>query len=86
MHTTDGTYDYHLTSEEWLRRCQRAFVSRKALTIARDSLPFVARHPVQATQMLLCLLWSQSWNWQFRSNNPPTRLLRQTWTWKPTPA
>jgi hypothetical protein len=57
-------------------------VSRKAFTIARDSLPFVARHPVQATQMLLCLLWSQSWNWQFRSDNPPTRLLRQTWAWR----
>jgi cyclopropane fatty-acyl-phospholipid synthase-like methyltransferase len=82
LHTTDGTYDYHLTSEEWLRRCQQAFLSSKFWPIARDSLPFVARHPVQAAQMLLCLLWSQSWNWQFRSENPPTRLLRQTWAWR----
>ena len=80
-HTTDGTHDYHLTSEEWLRRCQQAFTSRKFWTIARDSLPFVTRHPIQATHMLLCLLWSQSWNWQFRSADPPTRLLRQTWAW-----
>ena len=82
IHTTDGTYDYHLTSEEWLRRCRQAFLSSKFWPIAKDSLPFVARHPVQAAHMLLCLLWSQSWNWQFRSEDPPTRLLRQTWQWR----
>jgi cyclopropane fatty-acyl-phospholipid synthase-like methyltransferase len=86
VHTTDGTHDYHLTSEEWLRRCQQAFTSRKVWSIARDSLPFVARHPIQATHMLLCMLWSQSWNWQFRTANPPTRLLRQTWDWRPAAA
>jgi len=81
VNMTDGTFDYHLTSEEWLRRCQQAFLSRKFWPIARDSLPFVVRHPVQATTMLLCMLWSQSWNWQFRTDNPPTRLLRHTWAW-----
>jgi cyclopropane-fatty-acyl-phospholipid synthase len=82
VHTTDGTFDYHLTSEEWIRRCQRAFTSRTVWSIASDSLPFAARHPVQAAHMLLCLLWSQSWNWQFRTADPPTRLLRQTWQWR----
>jgi cyclopropane fatty-acyl-phospholipid synthase-like methyltransferase len=82
VHTTDGTEDYHWTSEEWLRRCQQAFLSSKFWPIAMDSLPFVARHPVQATHMLLCLLWSQSWNWQFRTADPPTRLLRHTWEWR----
>ena len=85
VHTTDGTYDYHLTSEEWLRRCRRAFTSRQVWPIARDSLPFLARHPLQAAHMLLCLLWSQSWNWQFRGTSPPTRLLRQTWQWRAAP-
>ena len=82
VRTTDGTRDYCLTSEEWLRRCQRAFATRKVWPIARDSLPILAAHPVQSLQMLLCLLWSQSWNWQFRGDNPPTRLLRQTWSWR----
>lgn len=82
IHTTDGTYDYHLTSEEWLRRCRQAFLSSKFWPIAKDSLPFVTRHPIQTAHMLLCLLWSQSWNWQFRSADPPTRLLRQTWQWR----
>jgi hypothetical protein len=82
VRTTDGTRDYHLTSEEWLRRCQRAFTSPVVWPIARESLPFIAAHPIQASHMLLGLLWSQSWNWQFRGENPPTRLLRQTWSWR----
>jgi hypothetical protein len=83
IRTTDGTYDYHLTSEHWLQRCQLALTSRDIWPIARDSLPFVVQHPMQAANMLLCMLWSQSWNWQFRTHDPPTRLLRQTWQWLP---
>jgi hypothetical protein len=41
------------------------------------------RHPVQCLAMFVCMLGSQSWNWQFRGPNPPTRLLRHTWAWEP---
>jgi cyclopropane fatty-acyl-phospholipid synthase-like methyltransferase len=80
--TVDGTYDYHLTSEEWLRRvkseCRRI---RKLPRVLARATPFALRHPVQCATMLACMLTSQSWNWQFRSADPPTRLLRQTWTY-----
>jgi hypothetical protein len=28
------------------------------------------------------MLGSESWNWQFRGDDPPTRLLRQTWDYR----
>jgi cyclopropane fatty-acyl-phospholipid synthase-like methyltransferase len=77
--TLDGTYDYHLTSEEWLRRIHAVLPSWKGLKILAGSMPYAARHPWQYLIMLYCMLGSQSWNWQFRGPSPPTRLLRQTW-------
>lgn len=82
--TVDGTYDYHLTSEEWLRRIQRDLRSVKRFpAVFARSLPFLFKHPKQAATMLTCMLLTQSWNWQFRSANPPTKLLRQTWAYQP---
>ena len=75
----DGTEDYRLTSEEWLARVKRTLWSWKGLGIAMDCLPTLLRHPVQFPTMLICMLVGESWNWQFRPPNPPTRLLRQTW-------
>ncbi len=78
--TVDGTYDYHLTSEEWLRRVKaEARRLGKLPALVARSLPFLVRHPAQCATMLWCMLGSQSWNWQFRTSDPPTRLLRQTW-------
>ena len=76
----DGTDDYFLTSEAWLDRVKAEFrrVRRLPRIVAR-SLPFAVRHPAQCATMLICMLATQSWNWQFRSPNPPARLLRQTW-------
>jgi hypothetical protein len=45
-------------------------------------LPYGLRHPVQLITMLVCMLGSQSWNWQFRGPNPPTQLVRQTWAYE----
>lgn len=83
QHFTDGTWDYHLTSEEWLRRIKAVLPSWKGMKVVGSSLPFAARHPAQWANMLTCMLVSQSWNWQFRGENPPTRLLRQTWEYQP---
>lgn len=79
----DGTDDYRLTSEEWLRRVRRALRSPRAVPIALHSLPIVARKPRQLTTLLRGFLTSESWNWQFRGGSPPTRLLRQTWQYLP---
>jgi cyclopropane fatty-acyl-phospholipid synthase-like methyltransferase len=79
---TDGTYDYHLTSEEWLRRIQAILPTMKGLQLLGSSIPFALRHPIQFATMFACMLASQSWNWQFRGPNPPTRLIRQTWAYE----
>jgi cyclopropane-fatty-acyl-phospholipid synthase len=78
----DGTEDYRLTSEEWLRRARRALRSRRVAAVALRALPVVARSPQQFLTLLLGFFVSESWNWQFRPPGPPTRLLRQTWAYR----
>lgn len=72
----DGTHDYHLTSEYWLRRARwsMAFDPRAWWALGRAWL----REPSALVAMLRLQLWDQSWNWQFRPP-APTRLLRHTW-------
>jgi cyclopropane-fatty-acyl-phospholipid synthase len=81
IHQTDGTQDYHFTSEEWLRRMKAVLPTTKGLRLLAGSLPYAMRHPLQFATMFACMLGSQSWNWQFRGPNPPTRLIRQTWAY-----
>jgi len=78
----DGTEDYHLSSEEWLQQIRRALLSPRVVKIGLRSLPVFVRAPRQFLTLLLGFLSSQSWNWQFRPPNPPTRLLRQTWVYR----
>jgi cyclopropane fatty-acyl-phospholipid synthase-like methyltransferase len=75
----DGTHDYHLTSEYWLRQFQRSLATspRAWWAIARQ---FLSR-PRAAWEMLWLQLVDQSWAWQFRPP-APMRLLRQTWAAK----
>ena len=82
INEVDGTEDYRLTSEEWLRRIRRALHTRLGLRIFLRSLPFGLRHARQTYSMLACMLATESWNWQFRGSDPPTRLLRQTWAYR----
>ncbi len=81
IHTTDGTYDYHLTSEEWLRRMRAVLPTWKGGRLLLGAAPYALRHPIQCATMFACMLGSESWNWQFRGPDPPTRLLRQTWAY-----
>ena len=78
----DGTEDYLLTSEEWLRRLRRALVSLRVSKIAFQSLPVLARCPRQYLTLLLSIVLTDSWSWQFRPPDAPTRLLRQTWAYR----
>lgn len=75
----NATYDYHLTSEEWLRHGKRSLLS---IGQWGRLLPFAARHPIHAATMLFLLLGSQSWNWQFRTAEPPMTHLWQTWAYQ----
>jgi cyclopropane-fatty-acyl-phospholipid synthase len=76
----DGTHDYHLTSEYWLRRLEwsLAFQPRVWWKLARMGW----RHPRPLAAMLRCLAWDQSWAWQFRPP-APMQLWRHTWQAKP---
>ena len=55
------------------------FSLRGGLRFLGGSLKLLKRHPRQLATMLTCMLVTQSWNWQFRPPDPPTRLLRTTW-------
>lgn len=78
----DGTQDYEWTSEEWLRRARRTVLHPlKGPTILVRLLPKMVRHPKHCLQFLGLLL-SESWQWQFRGKNPPTKLLRHTWEYR----
>ncbi|HEX6962710.1 MAG TPA: class I SAM-dependent methyltransferase [Lacipirellula sp.] len=72
----DGTHDYHLTSEYWVRQ-----IKRSLLLNPRSWPPSActfATQPRAAWHMLKCLLWDQSWNYQFR-DPAPAQLWRHTW-------
>lgn len=80
----DGTDDYHLTSEECFRRVRRVLFSwRSGPPIWRRLASYFASQPRHALEMCWCLLVAESWQWQFRGADPPVRLLRQTWEYKP---
>jgi cyclopropane fatty-acyl-phospholipid synthase-like methyltransferase len=72
----DGTHDYLLTSEYWMRRI------RLSLALDPRSWPRVIaalrRRPRETRQMLQCLLVDESWTYQFR-DPAPAQLWRQTW-------
>lgn len=74
---TDGTDDYRMTSEHWLAMLKRSV--RRSPRFQAGMVGNLLRHPLQTPRMLTCLLIAQSWNWQFRGQDPPMRLLRQTW-------
>jgi cyclopropane fatty-acyl-phospholipid synthase-like methyltransferase len=75
----DGTHDYHLTSEYWLRQFARSLVYNPRVwwSVIRQ----LRKHPRDAWEFLRLQIWDQSWAWQFRPP-APMRLLRQTWVAK----
>jgi hypothetical protein len=76
IHQEDGTHDYYLTSEYWLKRFQwsAAFDPRVWWALAQK----LWEQPRALAKMLRLQVWDQSWCWQFRAP-APMQLLRQTW-------
>jgi cyclopropane fatty-acyl-phospholipid synthase-like methyltransferase len=72
----DGTVDYHLTSEFWLRQLKRSVATKPSVWWAMATT--WRRYPHATWQMLRSHLWDQAWYWQFRPP-APMQLLRQTW-------
>jgi cyclopropane fatty-acyl-phospholipid synthase-like methyltransferase len=73
----DGTCDYRRTSEYWLRLSKAALLRRPRFWLHLAKL--WRQQPERTKDMLRCLLWDQSWLWQFRGYPPPMILWRHTW-------
>ena len=73
----NGTHDYFLTSEYWLKKFRKALLINPLFMIRLAGK--IIRRPYHTFAMLACVSGPQSWAWQFRTDNPPTKLLRQTW-------
>ncbi len=72
----DGTHDYLLTSEYWMRQIRRSLALNPRAWLS--ALRVFVRQPHAALEMMRCLLRDESWNYQFRAP-APTQLWRQTW-------
>jgi cyclopropane fatty-acyl-phospholipid synthase-like methyltransferase len=76
IETVDGTEDYRLTSEYWLKEWQCGLSD---FTILPKIVVPACRYPRAAFWNLLCIVLIQSWTWQFRGNPAPMQLLRHVW-------
>lgn len=75
----DGTEDYRCTSEEWLRMIRRSFLHPARLAVMTGKLvPHLLSAPKRVA-LALGLLVTESWQWQFRGEHPPTKLWRHIW-------
>jgi hypothetical protein len=73
----DGTLGYKIANDYRLARMRRGLYTNPKLVwrIGRS----LVRHPTIASTMLRCYYVEQSWDWQFRGDDPPMKLLRHTW-------
>jgi cyclopropane-fatty-acyl-phospholipid synthase len=73
----DGTEGYRIASEHRMARMRRGLYTNPRLVWG--ILRALARHPWATFTLLECYFIEQAWDWQFRGDEPPTTLLRQTW-------
>ena len=52
---------------------------RYAITSAPEAIRALFRYPRVTSTMIECYFIEQSWDWQFRGDDPPMKLLRHTW-------
>lgn len=80
LNEVDGTSDYQRTAEQGVRQIRSRLRSLDCgPRIWRNLAKFCLRQPQEGVSLLVCMLVTQSWEWQFRGALPPTKLLRQTW-------
>lgn len=73
----DGTWGYKIANDHRMARILRGLYTNPTLLwrIARS----LARHPRVTATMIECFFIERSWDWQFRGDDPPMKLLRHTW-------
>jgi hypothetical protein len=77
----DGSVGYGIANAIRLKRMMRGLYTNPKMVwrIARALL----RYPRVTSTMIECYFIEQTWDWQFRGDNPPMKLLRHTWKRKP---
>src|SRR5262249_21977566 len=77
----DGTRGYKIANDFRMARMRRGLYTSPKLVgrIARALI----HYPRVTTTMIESYFLEQSWDWQFRGNSPPMKLLRQTWRRNP---
>ena len=73
----DGSLGYKIANDYRMHRMLRGLYTNPKLVwrIARC----LARHPLVTSTMIECYFIEKSWDWQFRGEDPPMKLLRHTW-------
>ena len=73
----DGSLGYKIANDYRMDRMLRGLYTNPRLVwrIARC----LARHPLVTRTMIECYFIEKSWDWQFRGEDPPMKLLRHTW-------
>ncbi len=74
--TVDGTEDYRLTSEYWIKEWKHALFQ---FSVFPKIFIHACRYPRAAFWAITCIVLTQSWAWQFRGNPTPMQLLRHVW-------
>ncbi len=73
----DGTQDYMLTSDYWCNQYNKALFHNKKFI--KELTKHFIKKPFHTLWTTMSFVGCESWPWQFRGNNPPTRLFRHTW-------
>lgn len=73
----DGTLGYKIANDYRMQRMTHGLYTNPKLVYRL--LSSLVCHPFVAATMLECFYIEQSWDWQFRGDDPPMKLLRQTW-------
>jgi len=77
----DGTPGYRIANDFRMARMLRGWYAspRMVWRIVRALM----RYPRVTSAMLECYFIEKSWDWQFRGDDPPMKLLRHTWRRRP---
>ena len=74
----DGTLGYRIASEYRMARMRCGLYTNPKLIWG--IVKALVHHPWTTATLLDCYFVEQAWDWQFRGQEPPTTLLRQTWS------
>ena len=77
----EGTLGYKIANDYRMARMLRGLYTNPKLVWRL--LRSLARHPRIAGTMIECFYIEKSWDWQFQGEDPPMKLLRQTWRRRP---